>query len=66
VCVLWRVQALSNSVWGFAKLGARDEALLDAVAQAALAKLHEFKAQNLANLVRPGDCSPRVLWLACC
>lgn len=46
------VQALSNTVWGFSKLEVVHEQLLDAVAAAALKKLHVFNGQNIANTVR--------------
>lgn len=45
------LQALSNTIWAFSKLGQEDEALLEAVAVASVPQLSQFNAQNLANLV---------------
>lgn len=42
---LWSLQALSNTVWGFSKLGEEDPALLEAVAKASVMKLPHFNAQ---------------------
>jgi hypothetical protein len=46
------LQALSNTVWAFSKLGQEDKALLEAVAVASVPQLSQFNAQNLANLVK--------------
>eukprot|EP00964_Phaeocystis_antarctica_P034044 scaffold19360_cov64-Phaeocystis_antarctica.AAC.2 len=42
-------QELSNTVHGFAKVGRREPALLDAIAEEAAPKLREFKPQELSN-----------------
>ena len=42
---------MANTVWAFAKLEVKDEALMGAVARRALEMLREFKAQELANTV---------------
>jgi hypothetical protein len=73
------LQALSNTVWAFSKLGQEDKALLDAVAVASVPQLSQFNAQNLANLVTPtwlhqakpqtnlhGTCTSYLLASSCC
>lgn len=47
------LQALSNTAWACSKLGVYSKELLDAIAQEASKKLHDFNAQNIANLVSP-------------
>ena len=44
-------QGLANTVWAFAKLEMKEEALMKAVARRALEILEEFNAQNLATMV---------------
>lgn len=46
------VQALSNTVWSFSKLGHEHNQLLDTIAAVTLRKLPSFNAQNIANTVR--------------
>lgn len=49
--LLVAVQALSNTVWSFSKLGQVHNQLLDTVAAVTLRKLSSFNAQNIANTV---------------
>jgi len=67
ICVP-RMEALhlSNTVHGFAKVGRREPALLDAIAKEAVRRgLREFNPQNLANMawayVRAGHAVPVLL-----
>ena len=45
------MQALSNTVWSYSKLGEVHEQLLRTVAQVTLNKLPDFNPQNVANTV---------------
>lgn len=46
-------QALSNTIWGFSKLGEEDTALLEAVAAASVPQLSQFNAQACVKLLAP-------------
>ena len=47
------VQALSNTVWSFSKLGQVHNQLLDTIAADTRTKLSDFNAQDIANTVIP-------------
>ena len=51
VLTLDPLQALSNTVWSYSKLGVMHDQLLNTVAAVTLRKLHTFNAQNIANTV---------------
>ncbi len=52
---LWLSQAVSNSLWSYAKLGYNPGILLlDVAAQKAAGMLHQYTSQELANTVHLG------------